>query len=146
MFDGKPLSLQPFLNALSADVTACHLQEAVTLSNTPALPGLAVGDPGINILTGYGTITDDIMVAFFTETRRNQIRGADNNGNAIAVASLGADAAAQLLKERDIQNIKILFCKLKKSFTTACGKTLLPKLADFHEDGTKLLIYIVQNT
>ena len=52
----------------------------------------------------------------------------------------------QLLKERDIQNVKILFCKLKKSFTTACGKTLLPKLADFHEDGTKLLICVVQNT
>ena len=84
LFDGKPLSLQPFLNALSADVTACHLQEAVTISNTPTLPGLAVGDPDINVLTGCGTITDDIMVAFFTETRRNQIRGADDNGNAIA--------------------------------------------------------------
>ena len=52
------------------------------------------------------------MVAFFTEMRCNQIRGADNNGNAIAAASLGANDAAQLLKERDIQNVKILFYKL----------------------------------
>ena len=62
LFDGKPLSLQPFLNALSADVTACHLQEAVTISNNPVLPGLTVGDPDINILTGHGTITDDIGI------------------------------------------------------------------------------------
>ena len=83
LFDGKPSSLQPFLNALSADVAACHLQEAVTISNTPVLPGLTVGDPDINILTGCGTITDDIMTAFFTETRRNQIRGTDDNASMV---------------------------------------------------------------
>ena len=36
-FDGKPLSLQPFLNAISADVTACHLQEAITIVNSDVL-------------------------------------------------------------------------------------------------------------
>ena len=50
------------------------------------------------------------------------------------------------MRKTDIQDVKILFYKLKKSFTTAYGKTLLPKLADFHEDGTKLLVFIVQNT
>ena len=145
-FDGKPLSLQPFLNAVSADVTACHLQEAATICNNPTLPGLAATDPNINILTGYGNVTDEIMTFCFDDSRRNQIRGADDAGNPIDPNLLGADDPTKLRAQRDIQNIKILFHKLKKSFTTACGKTLLPKLAEFHEDGTKLLVFIVPNT
>ena len=88
-FDGKPLSLQPFLNALSADVAAFHLQEAVTIRNNPALPGLTNGDPDINILTGHGNITDEIMAFCFTDTRRNQIRGTDDNGNILGPNALG---------------------------------------------------------
>ena len=68
----------------------------MTISDTPTLPGLSAGDRGINVLTGRGIITDDIVVAFFTETRRNQIRGTDNNRNAIAVASLGTTSSTYL--------------------------------------------------
>ena len=42
-------------------VTACHLQEAVTIHNDPVLPGLAVGDPNINVLLGCGSITEEII-------------------------------------------------------------------------------------
>ena len=90
-FDGKPLSLQPFLNAVSADVTACHLQEAATICNNPTLPGLAATDPNINILTGYGNVTDEIMTFYFDDLRRNQIRGTDDAGNLIDPNLLGAD-------------------------------------------------------
>ena len=42
---------------------AYHLKDAITLKNNPTLPGLAVGDPDINILEGCGNITEAIMVA-----------------------------------------------------------------------------------
>ena len=120
-----------------------HMQEALTICNNPTLPGLANGDPNINILTGYGNITDKIMASFcFIGARRDQIRGADDKGNIVGPNALGSTDAEKLRKQHEIQNIKILFYKLKKSFTTACGKTLLPKLADFHEDGTELLICV----
>ena len=40
----------------------------------------------------------------------------------------------------------IIFYKLKKSFMSNCAKTLLPKLSKFWEDGTKLLVFVVQPT
>ena len=143
-FDGKPLSLQPFLNSLAADVKTYHLQDVVTLHHTPAV-ALPDGQD-INILENYGNITDDIIRSYFNNTRRDVIRGFDDTGTAIAANSLGSDDAERLLTERRIQDIKILYYKLKKSLTSAYGKTILPKLDDFGEDGTQLLIHLIRNT
>ena len=67
-----------------------------------------------------------------TSECHDEIRGTDSNGDPVDPNAFGSNDAEKLLKERDVQNIKILFCKIKKSLTTACGKALLPKLADFH--------------
>ena len=98
----------------------------------------SLGDPRLHGSNLVWSISMDVL-GFGSQSHNDA-------GNPIDPASLGADDAARLLAERDIQDIKILFYKLKKSFTTVCGKTLLPKLADFYEDVTKLLIFIVQNT
>ena len=143
-FDGRPLSLQPFLNSLAADVKTYHLQEVVTLHHTATIP--LPDSEDINILENYGNITDDIIKSYFNDTRRDVIRGFDDTGTAIAASSLGRNDAERLLAERRIQDIKILYYKLKKSLTAAYGKTILPKLDDFGEDGTQLLIHLIRNT
>ena len=63
-------------------------------------------------------IADKIMMAHFTDGRRNNICGYDHTRAAIPPSALGATDAKRLLVERDIQNVKILFCELKKSFRT----------------------------
>ena len=91
----------------------------------------------MHILQDHGLITEEIKNHFFDDPRCNCVRGTDDDGNPVAL--LGSSDADQLLDTRHIQNVKILFCKLKKSPTAGCAKTVLPVLSDFHEDGTKLL-------
>ena len=73
------------------------------------------------------------MMACFSDARRDQIRGFDNTGNPIDPNTLGGDDAACLEAMRKIQNIKMLFCKLKKSFMACKSSKTIENLACTHK-------------
>ena len=75
-FDGKPVNLPPFLNNLLAEVNKYNLGDAVRIKDTSKTPVVEK-----NIITDYGSITDQERTDFFTTTRAHHIRGFDSSGN-----------------------------------------------------------------
>ena len=140
-YDGKPTSLLPWLNALLQDVRKFHLGDALKMP---------MGNPGTpevkDILTDYGSITEADMQAFFTDDRVAQVRGVNDDGSTYDDGLLGANPAARLMKAKEIQNAKIIFYKIKASITPTYSKQILHKFSSFHEDGTKLIAYLIQDS
>ena len=136
-FDGKPLSLQPFVNGVKTEVLRFQLLATVTITSNAVT---------YNILEDYGQITEDIKTNFFTIDRACSIAGFETDGTPYPYSKLGVDADAQLKQARNIQDTKILFYKIKKSLTNAYLKQILSKLQTFGEDGTQLLLFIIQET
>ena len=135
-FDGKPVNLPSFLYNLKADVELYHLHPATIVQDRLSISH--------NVLTDYGSITEEMSTYFFDISRRNLLRGFDAFGSTVPLPGLDDDA--RLLKARECQTITILYQKVLSSLTPHYKKQLLPKLDTFGNDGTKLLLHIITDT
>ena len=78
-FNGKAANVQPFLNSLAVDVKKYGLEPAVTVRS-------ATGTD-YNLLTQYGSFTEDDATAFFDNGRKEQILGQTATGGAVTLSS-----------------------------------------------------------